>query len=79
MEIESLYSINGIAAFDSFMVHTCKQATACRRMKYRNYKGPLSGWSKTTKEWSYGRKCHMSIDVDSLLINEWVVTKGKYP
>ena len=75
-EIESLYSINEIAAFDSFMVHTCKQSTAESRRKYRNYKDPLSGWSKTTKGWSYGRKCHMSIDVDSLLINEWVVTKG---
>ena len=75
-EIESLYSMNEIAAFDSFMIHTCKQSTAERRMKYRNYKDPLSGWSKTTKGWSYGRKCHMSIDVDSLLINEWIVTKG---
>ncbi len=75
-EIESLYSINQIAAFDSFMVHTCKDTTAERRMKYRNYKDPLSGWSKTTKGWSYGRKCHMSIDVDSLLISEWILTKG---
>ena len=44
--------------------------------KYRNYKDPLSGWSETTKGWSYGRKCHMSIDVDSLLINEWILTRG---
>ena len=76
MEIESLYSINEMAAFDSFMIHTCKQSTAERRRKYRNYKDPLSGWSKTTKGWSYRCKCHMSIDVDSLLINEWTVTKG---
>jgi hypothetical protein len=38
MEIESLYSINEIAAFDSFMIHTCKYTTAERRSKYRNYK-----------------------------------------
>ena len=69
MIIQLMHSVNEIAAFDSFMIHTCKQSTAERRRKYRNYKDPLS-------EWSYGRKCHMSIDVDSLLINEWVVTKG---
>ncbi len=67
MEIESLYSINKIAAFDSFMIHTCKYSTAERRSKYSNYKDPLSGWSKKTKGWSYGRKCHVTIDVDSLL------------
>ena len=70
MIIQSMHSVNEIAAFDSFMIHTCKYTTAERRSKYRNYKDPLSGWSKTTKGWSYGRKCHMSIDVDSLLINE---------
>ena len=43
MEIESLYSINEIAAFDSFMMHTYKHSTAERRRKYRNYKDPLSG------------------------------------
>ncbi|AGO61205.1 hypothetical protein FACI_IFERC00001G1225 [Ferroplasma acidarmanus Fer1] len=36
----------------------------------------MSGWSKTTKGWSYDRKCHMAIDVDSLLIMEWLFTKG---
>ena len=76
IEIESLYSINEIAAFDSFMIHTYKYSTAERRRKYRNYKDPLSRWSKTTKGRSYGRKCHMSIDVDSLLINEWILTRG---
>ena len=76
MIIQSMHSVNEIAAFDSFMIHTCKQSTAERRRKYRNYKDPLSGWSKTTKGWSYGRKCHMSIDVDSLLINEWILTRG---
>ena len=68
MEIESLYSINEIAVFDSFMIHTCKYLTAERRRKYRNYKDHLSGWS-------YGRKCYMSIDVYCLLINEWVETR----
>ena len=76
MIIQSMHSVNEIAAFDSFMVHTCKYTTAERRRKYRNYKDPLSGWSKTTKGWSYGRKCHMSIDIDSLLINEWILTRG---
>ena len=76
MIIQSKYSVNEIAAFDSFMVHTCKHSTAERRRKYRDYKDPLSGWSKTTKGWSYGRKCHMSIDVYSLLINEWILTRG---
>ena len=75
MIIQSMHPVNEIAAFDSFMIHTCKQLTAERRRKYRNYKDSLSGWLKTTKGWSYGRKCHMSIDV-SLLINEWTVTKG---
>ena len=39
------------------------------------YKDPLSGWSKITKGWSNERKCHISIDVDSLLINEWILTR----
>ena len=30
MEIESLYSMNEMAAFDSFMIHTCKYTTAER-------------------------------------------------
>ena len=41
MIIQSKYSVNEIAAFDSFMVHTCKHSTAERRRKYRNYKDPL--------------------------------------
>ncbi len=40
MIIQSMYSVNGIAAFDSYMIHTCKQSTAERRWKYRNYKDP---------------------------------------
>jgi hypothetical protein len=76
MIIQLIHSVNGIAAFDSFMVHTCRQSTAEMKRKYRNYKEPLSGWSRTIRGWPYGRKCHMSIDVDSLLINEWTVTQG---
>ena len=33
------------------MVNICKYFTADRK---RNYKYPLSGWSKTAKGWSYG-------------------------
>ena len=47
-----------------------------RRKAWNNYKDPVSGWSMTTKGWSYGRKYHMAIDVDSLIIMEWLVTKG---
>ncbi|WP_081141890.1 transposase [Ferroplasma acidiphilum] len=75
-DIASLYSIESIAAIDSFMIHTCKHSTAIRRKIWGNYKDPVSGWSKTTKGWSYGRKCHMAIDVDSLIIMDWMVTKG---
>ncbi|WMT53055.1 transposase [Ferroplasma acidiphilum] len=75
-EITYLYSIESIAAIDSFIIHTCKHSTAMRRKAWNNYKDPVSGWSKTTRGWSYGRKCHMAIDVDSLIIMEWFVTKG---
>ncbi|GGM76587.1 hypothetical protein GCM10007108_13330 [Thermogymnomonas acidicola] len=75
-EIVFLYSMKEIAAVDSFMIHTSKHSTAMR-MKHRgNYKDPESGWSKTTKGWTYGRKCHMSLDVDSLLVMDWIVTRG---
>ncbi|WP_287950652.1 transposase [Acidiplasma sp.] len=58
------------------MIHTCKYSTAMRRRVWGNYRDPYSGWSKTTKGWSYGRKCHMALDVDTLIIMEWIVTKG---
>ena len=74
-EIASLYTMESIAAIDSFMIHTCKYSTASRRKLRGNYKDPESGWSKTTKGWSYGRKCHVAMDVDSLIIMEWTVTK----
>ena len=63
-EIASLYTMESIAAIDSFMIHTCKYSTASRRKLRGNYKDPESGWSKTTKGWSYGRKCHVAMDVD---------------
>ena len=74
--ITFLHSMKECAAIDSFMIHTCKYSTAMRRKYWGNYKDPGSGWSKTTKRWSYGRKCHMTLDVDSLLIMEWIITKG---
>ena len=48
-EITTLYSMESIAAVDSFMIHTCKHSTAMRRKAWNNYKDPLSGCSKTTK------------------------------
>ena len=47
-----------------------------RGKAWGNYKDPESGWSKTTKGWAYGRKCHMSLDIDSLMIMDWIITKG---
>ena len=41
-KIASLYSIESIAAIDSFMIHTCKHSTAMRRKAWNNYKDPLS-------------------------------------
>ena len=75
-EITFLHAMESIAAMDSFMIHTCKYSTASRRKLWGKYRDPESGWSKTTKGWSYGRKCHMTLDVDSLLIMEWMITKG---
>ena len=71
-----LYSMKECAAIDSFMIHTCKYSTAMRRKYWGNYRDPYSGWSKTTKGWSYGRKCHMTLDIDSLMIMDWLVTRG---
>ena len=75
-EITFLYSMESIAAMDSFMIHTCKYSTAMRKKYWGNYMDPESGWPKTTKGWSYGRKCHMTVDVDSILIMDWKITKG---
>ena len=49
MSIQLMYPVNEIAAFDSFIVHTCKHSTAERRRNYSNYKYPLSVWPKATK------------------------------
>lgn len=68
-DIAMAYSMGTIAAIDSFMIHTCRYSTAVRRRYWNNYKDPDSGWS-------YGRKCHVSMDVDSLMIMEWMITKG---
>ena len=68
--------MESIAAIDSFMMHTCKHSPAMRRKAWNNDKDPVSGRSKTNRGWSYGRKCHMAIDVDSLLIMKWFVAKG---
>ncbi len=75
-EITYLYAMNSMAAMDSFMIHTCKHSTAMRRRQWNKYKDPESAWSKTTKGWSYGRKDHVVIDIDSLLIMDWLITRG---
>ena len=59
-EIAFLYAVESIAAIDSFMIHTCRYSTEAR----------------TTKGWSYGRKCHVAMDVDSPILLEWIVTEG---
>jgi hypothetical protein len=41
-----------------------------------NCRDPQSGLLKSTKGWSYGRKCHVSMDTDSLIVLDWIVTKG---
>ena len=65
---------NDNAAIDSSIVKTCKDATAQRRRKYKNYKDPDSSWGYSTMGYEYGRKIHASIDTDSLSIQEWKMT-----
>ena len=74
-EITFLHSMESIAAVDSFMIHCCKYSTAMRRKSWGNYRDPESGWFTTTKGWSYGRKCHLTLDVNSLVIMGWLVTR----
>lgn len=62
------------AAIDSFIVKTCKQSAASRRRTYGNYEDEESSWGFSTKGWEYGRKCHISLDVDSTAIVEWEIT-----
>jgi hypothetical protein len=64
------------SAIDSFIVKTCKQSTASRRRIYHNYKDSDSSWGFSTKGWEYGRKCHVSLDIDSTAIVEWEVTNA---
>lgn len=73
-EIAPLYMNGNMAAMDSFMIHTCNNTTASRRRRHRKYGDPESRWSKTTWRWSYGRKCHVYMDMDSLIIVEWLIT-----
>ena len=56
------------SAIDSFIVKTCKQSTASRRRMYGNYKDPDSSWGFSTKGWEYGKKVHVSLDIDSTAI-----------
>ncbi len=71
-----LYSMKECAAIDSFMIHTCKYSTTIMRKYWGNYRDQYGGRSGITKGWTYGRKCHMSVDADSLLIMDWIITKG---
>ena len=59
---------NESSAIDSSIVKTCKDTTAQRRRKYKNYKDPDSSWGYSTMGYEYGRKVHASIDTDSLLM-----------
>jgi len=62
------------AAIDSFIVKTCKNSTAVRRKRYRNYRDQHSSWGFSTKGWEYGRKVSISFDIDSTAIVEWETT-----
>lgn len=64
------------AAIDSFMVKTCIAHTAQRRRQYGGYKDPESAWCKGTNGWEYGRKAHISQDVDSTAIVDWIQSRG---
>ena len=74
--ITFLHSMKECAAIDSFMIHTCKYSTAMRRKYWGNYRDPYGGRSGITKGRTYGRKCYISLDIDSLMIMDWLVTKG---
>ena len=65
---------NENAAIDSFIVKTCKDSTAQRMRKSCNYKDPDSSWGYGTKGFQYGRKAHVSQDIDSTAILEWNIT-----
>jgi len=46
-------------AIDSFIVKTCKNSTAIRRKRYRNYMDQQSSWGFSTKGWEYVMKEHI--------------------
>ena len=54
------------------MTKTCKIHTAQRRRRAGKYKDPQSSWAKTTKGWEYGRKVHISLKAQNLLIQDWM-------
>ncbi|MCL4447839.1 MAG: transposase [Thermoplasmatales archaeon] len=62
------------SAIDSFIVKTCKQSTASRRRIYCSYKDEESSWGFSTKGWEYGKKVHVSLDIDSTAVVEWEIT-----
>ena len=62
---------NENAAIDSFIVKTCRDSTAKRMRKSHDYKDPDSSWGYGTKGFQYGRKAHMSQDLDSTAILEY--------
>ena len=66
--ITFLHTMKECAAIDSFMIHTCKYSTAMRRKYWGNYRDPYGGRSGITKGRTYGRKCYISLDIDSLMI-----------
>ena len=47
------------AAIDSCIVKTCKNSTAVRRKRYRNYRDHQSSWGFLTKGWEYVMKGHI--------------------
>jgi hypothetical protein len=47
------------AAIDSFIVKTCKNSTAIRRKRYRNYRDQHSSWGFSTKGWECVMKEHI--------------------
>ncbi|WP_077076271.1 hypothetical protein [Cuniculiplasma divulgatum] len=62
---------NENAVIDSFIVKTCRDSTSKRMRKSHNYKDPDSSWGYGMKGFQYGRKVHMSQDLDSTAILEY--------
>ena len=64
-----------LSVMDSIMLRICKHSAPMRRKAWNNYKDPVLGWLNSIMGWFYGRKCPMEIDIYSLMIIEWMVTK----